>query len=210
MMPPGMILAGGRSRRMGGGDKGLLPLNGKPILAHVIARIAPQVSGLAINGNGDGARFRPFGLPVVADTIQDFAGPLAGILAALTWAKKYHPHASHVLTAPCDTPFLPRDLVRKLSSGLAQTGADIAVARDSETAHPVVGLWPIRMAESLAEAVAKDGLRSVHHWLRQCHSCETVFAAGHFHNINTPGELTAAQTITFKKGELGKALVAAR
>lgn len=198
MRPPCIILAGGRSSRMGGGDKGLLPLNGKPMLAHVIARIAPQVSTLAINGNGDAGRFRPLGLPVVTDTIADFPGPLAGILAGLVWARAHHPGASHVLTVPCDTPFLPRDLVSRLSQDLVQSCAQIAVARDNESVHPVVGLWPLASAAPLALAI-QNGARSVQHWLRSNHTCETRFAADHFRNINTPGELIVAQGAPMKR-----------
>jgi molybdopterin-guanine dinucleotide biosynthesis protein A len=184
---------------MGGGDKGLLLLDGKPMLAHVIARIAPQVSTLAINSNGDAERFRHLGLPVVSDTIAGFPGPLAGILAGLTLAKAHHPDASHILTTPCDTPFLPRDLVSRLSRDLARTGAQIAVARDDETVHPVIGLWPVVLAERLAGAISKDGVRSVRYWLKRCRTCETVFTADHFCNVNTPDDLMAAQSTQIKR-----------
>lgn len=194
MKPPCIILAGGRSSRMGGGDKGLLPLDGKPMLAHVMERIAPQVSALAISGNGDAARFHALGPPVIADTLAGFPGPLAGILASLLWATTHHPGASHVLSVPCDTPFLPPDLVERLSGDLAQSGAEIAVARDSEIVHPVVGLWPLASAERLAGAI-HSGVRSVRHWLHTNQTCETVFAAGHLRNINTPAELMAAQSL---------------
>ena len=199
MRPPGFILAGGRSNRMGGGDKGLLLLDGQPLLAHVIARIAPQASAKAINGNGDAGRFRNLGLPVVPDTIAGFPGPLAGILAGLTWAKQFHPGANHILTVPCDTPFLPRDLVSRLSRDLARTGAEIAIARDAGTVHPFIGLWPLALAGRLADAISRDGTRSVHQWLQSCRICQTVFAAEHFRNINTPAELAAAQGVPLRR-----------
>jgi molybdopterin-guanine dinucleotide biosynthesis protein A len=177
-----------------GGAKGLLLLDGKPMLAHVMERIAPQASALAINGNGDATRFHALGQPVIADAIAGFPGPLAGILAGLLWARTHHPGASHVLSVPCDTPFLPQDLVERLSGDLAQSRAEIAVARDSETVHPVVGLWPLTSAERLADAI-HSSVRSVQHWLQANRICQTVFAAGHFRNINTPAELMAAQSL---------------
>src|SRR5689334_23243300 len=114
----GVILAGGLSRRMGGGDKGLLALGSAPMLDHVIARLAPQVARLVLNANGDPGRFRPFGLPVVADTVDGFVGPLAGVLAGLRWAKA-HSTSSHIVTVSADAPFLPQDLVARLRGGLA-------------------------------------------------------------------------------------------
>jgi molybdenum cofactor guanylyltransferase len=197
--PPGFILAGGRSNRMGGGDKGLFLLDGQPLLAHVIACIAPQTSAMAINGNGNAGRFRHLGLPVVPDTIAGFLGPLAGILAGLTWANEFQPGASHILTVPCDTPFLPRDLVKWLSQDLARTGAEIAIARDAGTIHPVIGLWPLALAGRLADALSQDGIRSVHHWLQSCRICQTAFSTEHFRNINTPADLAAAQDIPLKR-----------
>ncbi len=186
--PPCIILAGGRSSRMGGGDKGLLLLDGRPMLTHVIARVAPLVSAMAINANGDASRFGHLGLPVVSDTIAGFPGPLAGILAGLAWAKEQHPHASHLLTVPCDTPLLPANLVRRLEKAMRQTGAEIAIARDEERSHPVIGLWPVFLASRLAADLA-DGTRAIHRWLAQFHVCEVRFSARHFHNINTRAEL---------------------
>src|SRR4051794_34643957 len=119
---PALILAGGLSRRMGGGDQGLLQLGDRPILGHVIDKIRPQVSALAISANGDPARFADFGLDVIPDPVPGFAGPLAGILAALSWAAAVAPKATHVLTVPADTPFLPGDLVGRLQAAVRGPG----------------------------------------------------------------------------------------
>jgi molybdopterin-guanine dinucleotide biosynthesis protein A len=190
--PPCMILAGGRSSRMGGGDKGLLRLDRQPMLAHVIARIRPQVSKIAINANGDGGRFRQFDLPVMPDTIAGLPGPLAGILAGLIWARSLCPQASHILTVPCDTPLLPHDLVHRLCGKLEQSGAEVAVARDIDTIHPVIGLWSVALTERLRHAVTKDGVRSVHRFLERCRTDEVIFENADFRNINTLDDLNKA------------------
>ena len=153
---PAVILAGGRSRRMGGGDKCLLPLVGRPVLAHVIDRIRPQAETLALNANGDATRFAGFGLPVIADDESDFAGPLAGILAALDWASRMRPSAAAVLTVPGDTPFLPRDLLARLAALRLP-----AIAQSAGRVHPVVGLWPLSLRDALRVAVRTEGLRKV-------------------------------------------------
>jgi molybdenum cofactor guanylyltransferase len=185
-----MILAGGRSRRMGGGDKCLMLLAGRPVLAHVIDRIRPQVAGLALNANGDATRFAGFHLPVVADDEADFAGPLAGILAALDWAE---PSASSVLTVPADTPFLPRDLVARL----AEAGAP-AFARSAGRVHPVVGLWPLAQRETLRRALREEGLRKVEDWTARLTPRMVDFDTGArdpFFNINTPEDLAKAAAL---------------
>jgi molybdopterin-guanine dinucleotide biosynthesis protein A len=187
---PALILAGGRSSRMGGGDKSLMPLRGRPLLSHVLDRIRPQVSRLLINSNSDPALFREFGLPVRPDTLPDRPGPLAGILTGLIWAAEHS--ATHMLTVPCDTPFLPHDLVERLSGDLQRSGADIAVARDPDQTHPVIALWPVRLAGRLAADLA-SGIRSVQRWQSQFKICESTFAASHFSNLNTPAELRVAE-----------------
>jgi molybdopterin-guanine dinucleotide biosynthesis protein A len=188
-----MILAGGQSRRMGGGDKCLLPLNGRPLLAHVVGRIAPQVAALALNANGDATRFAGFGLPVVADDAADFAGPLAGILAALDWAAQNQPTVPAVLTVPADTPFLPRDLLARL----AAKGAP-AVARSAGRIHPVVGLWPLSMRDRLRSALREEGLRKAEDWTTRLAPAVVDFDAGPvdpFFNINTPEDLARAAAL---------------
>jgi molybdenum cofactor guanylyltransferase len=190
-----MILAGGRSRRMGGGDKCLMPLAGRPVLAHVIERIRPQVTSLALNANGDATRFAGFALPVVADDEADFAGPLAGILAALDWAKRAHPSAAAVLTVPADTPFLPRDLAVRLNAA----GARPALASSLGWIHPVVGLWPLVLRDDLEAALRKEGIRKVEDWTGRLGPAVVDFDAGTrdpFFNINTPGDLARAEALS--------------
>ena len=138
-----MILAGGRATRMGGGDKGLLPLGGRPILAHVIERLAPQVERLALNANGDPARFAAFGLPVLADSVPGHAGPLAGVLAGLDWAAAEGAEA--IVTAAADTPFFPRDLVARAAAAAAAAGTPLAMATTpgAEGRRPPPDLRPL-------------------------------------------------------------------
>ena len=161
----GVILAGGRSSRMGGGDKCLLPLAGRPVLASVIARLRPQVSDLIINANGDASRFADFGLPVIADTIGGLAGPLAGVHAGLEWVKANAPDVGFVVTVAGDTPFFPSDLVQRFLAELADHPA-LLVATSEEGVHPVVGLWPIAMAPQLEDSLAQ-GVRKVGAWTKQ-------------------------------------------
>jgi molybdopterin-guanine dinucleotide biosynthesis protein A len=182
-----VILAGGRSRRMGGEDKGFLPLADEPLLAHVLTRIAPQTSAILINSNSDAAKYHGFGVPVAPDVVPGFHGPLAGLLTGMIWARETH-DASHVLSVPCDTPFLPADLVRRLEQAVRRGRAEIAIARDAEHRHPVIGLWPVAFADKLSRDLA-GGTRAIHRWLEQCNVCDVCFAAGHFHNINTRAEL---------------------
>lgn len=160
----GLLLAGGQSRRMGGGDKALRELAGVPLLAHVIARLRPQVAALVLNANGDPARFAAFGLPVVGDSIAGFAGPLAGVLAGLDWAAAQRPDCSHVLSVATDAPFLPRDLAARCVAAVNAAGADLAYAVSGGRAHPVFGLWPVRLRDDLRRAVAEEGVRKVDRW----------------------------------------------
>jgi molybdopterin-guanine dinucleotide biosynthesis protein A len=193
-LPPGMILAGGLSRRMGGGDKGLLRLGDRPILRHVVDRIRPQVSALALNANGGAARFADFALEVVADPLPGFAGPLVGILAALSWAS---PSATHVLTVPGDTPFLPRDLVVRLRSAIRGPD-DSAIAARAGRRHPVIGLWPMTSSARLRAAIEGEGLRRVEAWTDRLQSRVVDFDSGScdpFFNVNTPDDLTAARDL---------------
>jgi molybdopterin-guanine dinucleotide biosynthesis protein A len=186
----GVILAGGLSRRMGGGDKCLLPLGGRSLLAHVIERMRPQVAVLALNANGNAARFAGFQLPVVTDDQSDFAGPLAGILAALDWAATTG--AAAVLTVPADTPFLPRDLAARL----AAAGAP-ALARSGGRVHPVVGLWPLALRDDLRVALRREGLRKVEDWTTRLAPAVVDFPAAPdpFFNINTPDDLARAAAL---------------
>ena len=142
----GVLLAGGKSSRMGGGDKCLLPLAGAPMLAHIIDRLRPQVSDLILNANGDLARFAAFGLPIVEDRLGGHAGPLAGVHAGIEWATANRPESRFVVTAATDTPFFPADLVARFRASLGDAEPRLLVARSEEGVHPVFGLWPVSLA----------------------------------------------------------------
>ena len=196
----GILLAGGKSSRMGGGDKCLLPLAGRPILAHVIERLKPQVAELIISANGDPARFSAFGLPVVEDRLGGYVGPLAGILAGLEWARTNRPRSRFAITAASDTPFLPADLVDRLCSASGEGAPNLAVARSADGMHPVFGLWPVTLAPDL-EASLMSGERKVSDWVRQHQAREVMFppleigsrTIDPFFNINRADDLAAAE-----------------
>ena len=161
---PGVLLAGGLARRMGGGDKPMRKIAGRTILQRVIDRLAPQCSALIINANGDPARFAAFGLPVVADDVADYPGPLAGILAALDWVAANRPDAQWVLSAAGDCPFLPRDLVARLAQARAAENAELAVASSGGQTHPVIGLWSVRLRNELRQALVVEDVRKTDRW----------------------------------------------
>ena len=161
---PGVLLAGGLARRMGGGDKPMRKIAGRTILQRVIDRLAPQCSELIINANGDPARFAAFGLPVVADDVADYPGPLAGILAALDWTAANRPDAKWVLSAAGDCPFLPRDLVARLEQARAAENAELAVASSGGQTHPVIGLWSVRLRNELRHALVDEDVRKIDRW----------------------------------------------
>jgi len=185
---------------MGGGDKCLLPLTGRPILAHVIERLKPQVAELIISANGDPARFSAFGLPVVEDRLGGYAGPLAGILAGLEGARTNRPESRFAITAASDTPFLPADLVDRLRSAGGEGAPNLAVARSADGMHPVFGLWPVTLAPDL-EASLMSGERKVSDWVRQRQAREVMFppleigsrTIDPFFNINRAHDLAAAE-----------------
>ena len=161
---PGVLLAGGLARRMGGGDKPMRTIAGRTILQRVIDRLAPQCGGLIINANGDPARFAAFGLPVVADDVADYPGPLAGILAALDWTAANRPDVKWLLSAAGDCPFLPRDLVTRLERARAAENAELAVASSGGQTHPVIGLWSVRLRSELRHALVKEDVRKIDRW----------------------------------------------
>ncbi len=196
----GVILAGGLARRMGGGDKALIELGGRPLLAHVIERLAPQVAELAINANGEPARFEAFGLPVLADTVPGFVGPLAGILAGMRWAAgRGH---SYIVSAAADTPFFPRDLVARLHARAQAEGLPIAMAATVDpkrglSEHPTFGLWPVALADDLDQALTVGGLRKIIVWAARHGFARAVFDEKHFpfFNINTPADVVEAERL---------------
>lgn len=194
--PAGIILAGGQSRRMGGGDKGLLSLGGETLLARVIALLEPQVAEVALNANGDGTRFKSFGLPVIADSVAEYPGPLAGVLAGMDWAAaRGH---SHIVTAAADTPFFPCDLVPRLM--LASESAPIALAATPDpergmARHPTFGLWPVDLRDDLRAALS-DGVRKVVAWTDKHGTAIAEFSAtpfDPFFNVNTPEDMARAE-----------------
>jgi molybdopterin-guanine dinucleotide biosynthesis protein A len=195
--PPvlGVLLAGGQSRRMGGGDKCLRPLGHGTILEAVIARARPQVAGLVLNANGDPARFAAFDLPVAGDVVGDFAGPLAGVLTGMAWARAHHPGWPWIATIATDTPFYPRDLVARLLDAV-QGGADLACAASGGRAHPVFGLWPVRLEAELRQAMTAEGVRKVDVWTARYRLAEVAFPTepvDPFFNANRPEDLAMAE-----------------
>ncbi len=198
MTVAGILLAGGLSRRMGGGDKCLRSLGSTTILARVIARAEPQVAMLALNANGDPARFAAYRLPVVADSIPDFAGPLAGVLAGLDWAAAASGEVTHVASFATDAPFLPTNLVARLRAALERDGADLACAASGGRAHPVFALWPVALCEELRRAMRDDGVRKVDAWTARYRLALVDYAAAPidpFFNTNRPEDLAVAERL---------------
>jgi len=196
MKPIGVILAGGRAQRLGGVDKGLIEIAGRPILARLIDRLEPQCAALVLNANGDASRFARFGLPVVADEIEGFAGPLAGVLAGMDHAAKSFPSARDILTVPSDTPFVPEDLAARLAEARA-AGAGIAVAASAGRAHHAVALWPLALAGELRRALAR-GERRVSGFIARHENIEAEWPAlpcDPFFNVNRPEDLTEAEAL---------------
>jgi molybdenum cofactor guanylyltransferase len=196
----GLLLAGGLSRRMGGGDKALRLIGGRTLLDHVIDRMRPQVAALVLNANGEPSRFARFGLPVVADSIAGFAGPLAGVLAGLDWAAANRPQCTHIVSVATDAPFLPVDLVARLFEGMAKAGAELACAASGGQMHPVIGLWPVDLREALREAVVAEGIRKVDQWTARYRLAAVEFpdetpGVDPFFNANRPEDLDRAATL---------------
>jgi molybdenum cofactor guanylyltransferase len=194
----GLVLAGGLARRMGGGDKALIRIGGTTILDRVLARLRPACSGLILNANGDPARFASYGLPVIADSVPDFAGPLAGILAGLDWAATHAPDVAWVASAPGDCPFLPADLVSRLHETRERAGMPLACARSGDWRHPVVGLWQVALREDLRRALIGEGLHKIEVWTAR-HGIAIAewpdTPVDPFFNVNTPEDAAKAEEI---------------
>jgi molybdenum cofactor guanylyltransferase len=201
--PPtlGLVLAGGLARRMGGGDKARIRVGGATILQRVLACLAPQCSRVIINANGDPARFADTALPVVPDSVPDFAGPLAGILAGLDWAAANAPSSEWLLSVPGDCPFLPKNLTARLHEARAAAGVPLACARSGEWRHPVVGLWPVSLRDDLRRALLGEGLHKIELWTVR-HGVAIAewpnAPVDPFFNINTPDDAVRAEEITAK------------
>jgi molybdopterin-guanine dinucleotide biosynthesis protein A len=197
-----VLLAGGKSSRMGGGDKSLRPLAGKPVLAHIVARLRPQIGAIIINANGDPSRFAAFDLPVVADNIAGFAGPLAGVHAGLQWAEAHAPGARHIVTLATDTPFFPHDLVQRFLAEARDDEGALLVAKSADGVHPVFGLWPVAMVRELEKSLMQ-GVRKVGAWTAQQGAREVMFPpveicgrlVDPFFNINRPEDLGEAEAL---------------
>jgi len=194
----GVLLAGGLARRMGGGDKPLVTLVGLPLIAHAIARLAPQCAQLAINANGDPARFAVFGLPVVADSVAGFAGPLAGVLAGMDYVAAHWPQAQWLLSAPADTPFPPADLVMRLRAASESANASIAVAASGGRTHHAIALWDIALRDDLRAALTRDEERKVSAFISRHTHVEVewpVTPYDPFFNVNRPEDVPHAAAI---------------
>jgi molybdopterin-guanine dinucleotide biosynthesis protein A len=196
--PLGVVLAGGLARRMGGGDKARLRIGGRTILERVLDGLKPQCAALIVNANGDPARFADTGLAIVADNVPDFAGPLAGILAALDWTAAHSPEIADVVSVPGDCPFLPHDLVARLLSARAAARTPLACARSGERRHPVIALWPVALRNDLRKALVEEGQRKIEAFTAR----HGVAVAGWpalpfdpFFNINSPEDAAEAERI---------------
>jgi molybdopterin-guanine dinucleotide biosynthesis protein A len=191
----GLVLAGGLARRMGGGDKALIRIGDETILSRTLARLTPQVAGVVLNANGDPARFARFGLPVVADSVPDFAGPLAGILAGLDWVATHRPQIEWVASVPGDCPFLPRDLVARLHAARMTENKALACAHSGDWRHPVVGLWQVALREELRHAITVENLRKIEVWTARYGIALADWPTDPvdpFFNVNTPEDVATA------------------
>ena len=197
-----ILLAGGLSTRMGGGDKPLKPLGGRPVLAHLLDRLRPQAAALAISANGDPARFGRFGLPVIGDTVPGRAGPLAGILAGMEWAARL-PGVGHVLSVPADTPFVPQDLVARLRPAAGATMRGVAISASGGRTHPPIALWPVALRGELARFLEEDAGRKVSAFAMRQDAAICPFGpvriggrdVDPFFNINTPADMEEAERL---------------
>lgn len=194
----GLLLAGGQSRRMGGGDKCLRVLAGRTLLDRIIERARPQVQQLVLNANGDPARFESFSLPVEADHIAGFAGPLAGILTGMEWAAEHAPACSWLISFATDAPFFPENLVTRLLEVQQQEKADIVCAASGGRDHPVFALWPVKLAAALRFAMEKEDLRKVDVFTARYRLARAVWPTepfDPFFNANRPEDWAQAERL---------------
>jgi molybdenum cofactor guanylyltransferase len=192
----GVVLAGGLARRMGGGDKARIRIGGVTVLERIIERLRPQCAGLILNANTDAARFADIGLPVVADSVPDYAGPLAGILAGLDWTAEHATQIEWIVSAPGDCPFLPRDLVTRLHQARVGASALLACASSAKRPHPAAAIWPVELREDLRRALTRDGVRRVTEWSARYPFGMAAWAAtpvDPFFNINKPEDVAEAE-----------------
>jgi molybdopterin-guanine dinucleotide biosynthesis protein A len=198
--PPtiGLVLAGGLARRMGGGDKALLQIGGETILDRVLERLALQCEGIILNANGDPSRFARFKLPVVADDIPDFAGPLAGILAGLDWAAANTKGVEWIASVPGDCPFVPRNLVARLHEARESETKPLACAKSGDWRHPVAGLWPVALRADLRRALVDEGLHKIEVWTARHGVAIAEWPdrpVDPFFNVNRPEDLAGAERL---------------
>lgn len=199
----GVLLAGGQSRRMGGGDKCLRLLGGRTILDRIVDRVRPQVGPLVLNANGDPERFLASGLPIAADVVAGHPGPLAGVLTGMEWASRHGDGCAWLASFPTDAPFLPRNLVARMADAVERRGADMACAASGGRAHPVIGLWPIRLKDNLRRAMTEEGLRKVDAWTARYRLIEVDFPTDPvdpFFNTNRPEDLEEAERLFAEEG----------
>ncbi len=204
----GVILAGGLSRRMGGQDKCLLPYGDSTLIDVAIERARPQVDSLLLSVNGDHRRLADRGVPQAADVAGEHAGPLAGVLTAMTWCEHHCPGAEWVLSMACDTPFFPRDLAARLLDAALAEGAVISVAESNGRLHPVFGLWHRSLEQDLRSALVERGERKVQRWLRGHRWTAVAFTEEEggpdpFFNINSPEDLAVARSLEVSEGPGG-------
>lgn len=200
----GVVLAGGRAERMGGGDKALLEIGGEAILDRVLERIAPYCIDIVLNANGDASRFAAFGLPVVADSVPDFAGPLAGILAGMDWAQAHHPEIEWIASVPGDCPFLPYDLLPRLQETALDAARPAACAKSGGRLHPLAAVWRISLRGELRRALGA-GERKVEQWAARHGAAYAEWPMKPFDpflNVNSPEDLEAADEIAERDPEL--------
>jgi molybdenum cofactor guanylyltransferase len=194
----GLVLAGGLARRMGGVDKALIVIGGAAILDRVIGVLRAACAEIVVNANGDAARFARYGMPVIPDSVPDFAGPLAGILAGLDWAAVNRPDLAWVASVPGDCPFMPDDLIMRLHEARQNAGVPLACARSGDWRHPVVGLWPVALREDLRRALVEEGLRKIEAWTARHGVAIAHWPAkpvDPFFNVNTPEDTAEAERL---------------